>query len=401
MRHSLNEGRREYVRLCNYLCSKCGTVLKGWCELDPDRMMHLVEKDFDNALRRIGFELGDKFSFKALWNYLDHQEHHSTHITVSVMHFDPNAAIEIAEFKSWCHSRAGMRCIREFQELTSAGDLKIDFDVLVAIIRQSGFRGGLRVLFQMMDRQNDGMIRPSDIHFYNRFDPPSFLSNEPNDEILEQFRTRLIDKFDDEPIRAWCTGLCQGRGSMRLCWRDFVVTYIKEAERTHHHSHSAARKMMADAASCWRSMDPELQGWVSVRRFSEQAFVSLLSFKQWCEKHHGSVSKAFQYMDDHSDGCVDAKRMRKFTAGGEVQDVDMLFFGLDQRGRGHLKEDDVQFLEEWDLDWEEEEGPLPQFRRKDRKSNFHRHTRGSAFFGNNMRASVTQRESTVMGSVRE
>lgn len=331
--------------------------------------MHLTEKDFEKALNFIGFHFPDKFAFKALWSYLDHQEHQTPYLTVSVVQFDPKAAIEIAEFKNWCQSRAGMKCIREFQELTAAGDFKIDFEVVLAICRGLGFRGSLKVLFQMMDTENDGMVRPSDIHFYERWTPPSYLLSEPNPACLEQFRNRLIDKYDDEPIRAWCSGLCQGRGQMRLNWRDFFIMYVKEAEkhtmaarnRSHHQAHSMARKVLADAASCWRAMDPELQGWVSVRTFSESAFLSLLSFKLWCEKHHGSVCKAFRYMDEHSDGCVDAKRMRKFTAGGEVHDVDCLFFGLDQRGRGHLKEEDIQFLEEWNLAWEADEKPLPQF----------------------------------------
>lgn len=383
LRENLNIGHRQFKKLKEELIQKFGNPIRGWCELDKKMKMHLTQADLIRALTNAGITsidldsrgpagmMGMSSPIHSLWTYLDRENHG----TISFLEFDPQAALEVSEFKTWMLSRAGKKAMGEFQDLAEAGDLKIDFEVLLAICVQKGYKGSLKTLFQMLDEDRDGMCRPSAVPLFENWKPSQYLFESPNESLLEKFKERVSTYFHDEPVKAWCIGMCVNR-VMRMCWRDFEVTYLKVSQNQGERGSwklgmssggakegkgiSAARKLKAEACSVWRTLDKDLKGWVSLRAFDETAFECLLSFKQWAERYHGTIAKAFRFMEEESGGRLDAKGLRKFTAGGEVQNVDMLFFGLDE-GKGFLMEQDLTFLEEWDLDWELEEGPLPDF----------------------------------------
>merc|ERR1719421_898723 len=100
-------------------------------------------------------------------------------------------------------------------------------------------------------------------------------------------------------------------------------------------------------------MDPELTGWFSLRDFDSHIFDIVREFKRWTKENYDTIPGIFSAIDDDGNGRLSWQELSG-AVGGVVPDLATLFHGLDPKGRGIWFEQDVVFVDEWDLDWEQE-----------------------------------------------
>mmetsp|Transcript_83710 Transcript_83710/g.148076 ORF Transcript_83710/g.148076 Transcript_83710/m.148076 type:complete len:230 (+) Transcript_83710:1-690(+) len=131
----------------------------------------------------------------------------------------------------------------------------------------------------------------------------------------------------------------------------------------------------AEVAAAWRVMDKECAGFIYLRNWDMDSHQHLKEFKNWCDKTHGSVLNAYRVLDGSGTGAssnakLSVSELKRCAAGADgcKADLQLLFEGLDASNAMSLSENDIKFLDTWDLAWEEwvEEAALKKQRQHER-----------------------------------
>merc|ERR1712060_107773 len=116
-----------------------------------------------------------------------------------------------------------------------------------------------------------------------------------------------------------------------------------------------------ELAAVWRALDEDCSGWVALREWDPPCFEALAKFKIYADQMHGGpcmrdgAVSAFHNLDVNNSGRLSVWELRQITRGPDAYtgDVEILFTSLDTNNTGKLMEDDVKFIDAWDLAWEE------------------------------------------------
>merc|ERR1712061_569688 len=88
-------------------------------------------------------------------------------------------------------------------------------------------------------------------------------------------------------------------------------------------------------------------------------FRAVSEFKRWADRVHGGVMPCFRHLDSstNSNGKLSKWEFAKILVQPECYggDVDFLFENFDVNNVGKLTEDDVKFLDYWDISQEDME----------------------------------------------
>lgn len=201
-----------------------GSAVQCWKALDDNADMTVSRAEFFKGLADLKYP-GD---VKALWRMLDRD--HSN--TVSFLHFDPEAAMDLAMFKQWVAGvfgsvedlgkaldtdRNGKLDLDEFKECCEKHNFQPKSRV-VAIFRTIGYLG-------KMDEEGNVLLRS--MIFLDHWDVPEYLIAQPDDAGAEWWKQVLLAKYKGNAMAAW-RKLLDKDGSMRLNFLDFK-TALKAA----------------------------------------------------------------------------------------------------------------------------------------------------------------------------
>mmetsp|Transcript_48037 Transcript_48037/g.114152 ORF Transcript_48037/g.114152 Transcript_48037/m.114152 type:complete len:787 (-) Transcript_48037:155-2515(-) len=155
------------------LIAKFGNFVKAWrTALDKDNSNCCSWREFIDAARLLKF----KGEIGAAWLALD--EDLSGYITLKEL--DADAHHILVEFKRWTESEFGS--IRNaFKVLDSDGSNELNFREFRAAVRDYGFDGDVKCLFQSLDQEYQGSLRFNEMAFLDDWEVDSVADDNPED----------------------------------------------------------------------------------------------------------------------------------------------------------------------------------------------------------------------------
>merc|ERR1719384_2315896 len=112
--------------------------------------------------------MGYRGNVAALWRYLDRDG--SRHITIQEV--DASSAVLLAEFKLLVNDMFGGSIPKMIEALDANRSNKIFKDEFTGVMRNLGYRGPVKRLFDILSRQQLGFLAPQDMTFLERWEPP-------------------------------------------------------------------------------------------------------------------------------------------------------------------------------------------------------------------------------------
>lgn len=169
-----------------------------------------------------------------------------------------------------------------------------------------------------------------------------------------------VDSYAEVDMVGWSRGEALGdaaHGNALKAWFRILDTEqnMKVTFRRFKTQLSRLQKLQEEdsSAQVWRAWDPDCTGYLFLRRFHPDSHEAAARLKRWAAKYGGVVKFISQLESLHG-------RVTKVTFRKALVDVlehpatDLLFEGLDVGDTGHLGEQDVRFLDRWDLALEDE-----------------------------------------------
>lgn len=197
------------------------------------------------------------------------------------------------------------------------------------------------LVFSSLDSYGCGLIMRSDLEWLDKWKPPEWLHAEPDPEAWSNLKGLLI-RIYRYPIHAW-RRLLDRDSCGKVSWEDFKAACSK-------------LRFRARVAGCWRAIDTDLVGFITLSEYDPQSAMLLGSFKDWAENTYGSVEQCFRQLED-AGGLVcysDLKRACHKTKW--VGDVRAVFESMEAEtrktnslGQRAVCFADAAFLDVWDF----------------------------------------------------
>lgn len=339
---------RGYEVLCEFMDfahRRFGNSIRTWFQLDPEVTLRLGEKQFLRRCDEIGFQ-GNTL---AMFKYLDSA---GTGV-ITLLDFDPPVAIILAKFKQLMESTFGT-ITESFAYLDENSSGKLYKDEFVKQIRALGYKGPAARLHDLLDRQGFGVITLPEMVFLKAWQPPQYLFSEANAESLKAVKGAL--RFMHNTILSGWRKVMDVDSNMRVSWVEFATSCRGINWRSLPSAVSSAFPKTLEELTCaWRAVDVNCSGWIALREFDFVSWKALSDFKRWADRTHGGCLHAFRAMDNSgytSNGKLSLGELKRGTKGYYAGDFELLFDGLDIGNTGSLTENEVKFLDYWDVDFE-------------------------------------------------
>lgn len=358
-RHSvMQRGFQAWQEFQSFAIRRFGNPVRLWFAMDPEENMKIGEMQFARACEEMGY----RGNVAALWRYLDRDG--TQHVTLKEV--DAASSVLLAEFKFLISQVFGGSVTRTVEVLDANRSNRIFKAEFVAALRELGYQGPAKRLFDLLARQSLGFMAPSDLAFLEKWDPPPYLFSKPDAEGLRHFQEALLSVHANT-LQVWVKSLDRDK-NMRVSWQEFRST----CSRLHLVTPKVQNTLKKDAqiAAIWRALDMECSGWVSLREYDRRSFDVLSQFKRWLDQAcGGSAAQALRTStkmakdDDIDDigakpvpnGGTTRHAMKHMLhkSGFSKEAASILCDGLDVKDCGVLTEADLKFLEKWDLAWED------------------------------------------------
>lgn len=284
-------GQEQYSQFTKWCTRKFGSIVRFWRMIDTDGNMTISRTEFFSQLAAMKYP-GDT---KELWRLLDRDHSNS----LSFLHFDPESALMIANFKRSANAMFGS-ITTLCQTIDADHSGKLSFSEFIEGCKKYNLddvRGSLWCIFKMFGlctESGDPSINVKDIAFLDTWECPEYLLVQPDFEGLERFKGFLVRRHRGNPIRAWRRDL-DVDGSMRVNWLEFKQACSKVQHQTHE---------KVNIGGVWRAFDQNLSGWLSLGEFDSTSHEVLVRFKRMAEQEAGTVSNYVEQMDNKKGGDV-------------------------------------------------------------------------------------------------
>eukprot|EP00746_Dinoflagellata_sp_MGD_P058853 gnl/MRDRNA2_/MRDRNA2_251447_c0_seq1.p1 gnl/MRDRNA2_/MRDRNA2_251447_c0~~gnl/MRDRNA2_/MRDRNA2_251447_c0_seq1.p1 ORF type:complete len:360 (-),score=75.88 gnl/MRDRNA2_/MRDRNA2_251447_c0_seq1:179-1183(-) len=257
--------------------------------------------------------------------------------SVSFIHFDPVAALDLAELQKWSMEHWG-GIQNAFKALDKDRNGQLSTKEFLAACSQYGFANprAAKTLFRLLDHDESGTLSAHEVLAIDKWKYPPWLTADPDHEAATAFKQMLMKKFEQNPIRAWRRVLDK-KAVMRVSWDTFEI-----AGRSYGMSRD-------NLAKIWKALDDNMSGWLSLNEIWPEAYTLLYSFVKFCQSEYGSVYKAFLKLDDNGNGRLSHSEFRTAATACNFSeaDSDLLFEGLDWQNDGRVEAGEVAFLDKW------------------------------------------------------
>lgn len=336
----LQRGRVVFREFLGHVTRRFGNVVRAWFVLDRMENMRLGQRQFHRGCEEIHFK-GD---VQALWQYLDADGTGC----VGLLELDIRGSLLLASFKRLVEDKFKEGVLEFFEAVDTSQTNRLGRLAFADKLSKLGFKENAQLLFELLDRKGLGCITPDYLEFLARWRLPPYVFAGPSGEVLSVMKKVFADVASGSMLRAW-RKLFDTHGTMRVSWDTFCQRCADLAR-----SRDDFPQQQGDIASAWRAMDEHCKGWIGLREFDAKSFEALSEFKRWADRQHGSVVRAFHFLDT-SNARLSEGELRRATKGrdGCKADMELLFDGLDTGNAWVLTEQDVKFIDEWDLEWED------------------------------------------------
>eukprot|EP00746_Dinoflagellata_sp_MGD_P143032 gnl/MRDRNA2_/MRDRNA2_75904_c0_seq1.p1 gnl/MRDRNA2_/MRDRNA2_75904_c0~~gnl/MRDRNA2_/MRDRNA2_75904_c0_seq1.p1 ORF type:complete len:626 (-),score=115.22 gnl/MRDRNA2_/MRDRNA2_75904_c0_seq1:64-1941(-) len=328
---------REFVVFYHWCMQRFGNLTRCWRTLDKDLNMRITRTEFLASLQDQHFRGNAQLIFTLL------DRDHSGNLMY--YHFDPTGALDLAEIACWAKNNFGSMQ-KAFKKLDADGNGKLTLQEFSSGASAKGLNAGpMQGFFNMLDMDRDQKVTLAECKFLDSWLCPQWLNATPDVESARHFTDALLLKYKSNGILAWRQGLDLD-GNMRVSWDEFekAVQYHPDLSKMNY-------------AGVWRVYDENLSGWLSLREFNPKAHKLLVMFKSYCLTNHGTLKDAFAFIDANGNQVVSRKELAVVgrELGLDDGDVDILFYGLDLDGCGHVTLSMLKYLDRWDIEAEQED----------------------------------------------
>jgi len=338
----LVKGYKALQEFINYAYARFGNPVRMWFKLDPQENMKLGERQFLRGCESINFT----GNAAALWKYIDSDQ--SGSITILELHAP--SAVMLAKFKEFIQP-AGTSMEEAFCKLDGNQSMRIYKDEFVRRMRELEFEGPVNRLFELLDRNVRCFIALEDFYFFDKWQPPPYIFVEPSFEGLKRMKEVFIETKGNL-LAAWRKALDRD-GTMRISWDEWRHACSELLLKT---GALGLPRTVDEVAAVWRAMDEDCSGWIAMREWDPESFAVVAEFKRWAERNHGGVVKAFKALDGSANCKLSEGELKKAARGpdGVKGDLELFFDGLRVNSSTWvLTENEVKFLDDWDLEWED------------------------------------------------
>ncbi|CAE7836211.1 unnamed protein product [Symbiodinium sp. CCMP2592] len=315
-----------------FMRKKHGNLIRAWRQdLTVNDAMSIAKVKFLREAAKLGFSR----DAKDLWRALDKDESG----TASVDELDPVGAETLAHFKVWVDTEFGgiRNAFRQIDEDNTKSITIKEFD---KALRNFNFPRQSKALFQMLDKDANGKLEMEDLIFLEKWQPLEFLLMAPDHQAKQEFRELLLAKMG-KYLKAW-KRILDKDATNRCNWYEFQDACKEIGFR-------------GNMGGAWRAFDEDLSGYITLKELDEQASAVLLGFRRWAIQEFGSVRQLFQIFDKDGSNSLSFLEwrgaLRVYGYDGPSRE---LFQALDVDQEGTLSMKEVDFLDDWDLDLEEE-----------------------------------------------
>jgi len=343
-KHLLQKGCVALQEFQTFSNRRYGNPVRVWFLLDQEANMKIGEKQFARRCLEIGF----RGNIPALWRYMDSDQTG----TITLTELSARSAIQLARFKRIIRERFRDCAQDAFQYLDDNHSNRVNRPEFVQKIKALGYEESASRLFDLLDRRGLGFVVASDMAFLDVWRPPPYTFCTPDCEGQQRLKAAMRELYQS-PLKAWRRVLDRD-SSMRISWDEFKKG-CKELYRTAEKVGDATLpKTDHEIAAVWRAFDRDCSGWLGLKEFDEEAFNAVAEFKRWAERAHGGVVRAFHSLDLSKNNKLSLKELSCAGKGedGCKGDLALLFDGLDLNNSRVLQEEDIRFLDRWDLEWE-------------------------------------------------
>jgi len=353
----MKKGHDALVEFIDFTKRRIGNPVRTWFQLDPEETLRIGEKQFMRRCEEIGF----RGNLPSLWRYIDSDSTGS----ITLLELDAPCAIVLADFKNLVAGHFGNAAAAfKFFDANKSG--RIGKSEFLLQMKELGYQGNAGKLHDLLDRSGLGHVHTSDIGFLDKWQPVPYLFAQYNWKGLQRLKDALIFQHNSL-LRAWRKALDKD-STMRISWDEFYqacVAVPQGRERLEPQYLEGLPQTADQIAGCWRALDQDCSGWIALREFDKESFQALASFKRWADESHGGVVNAFRNLDTANAKLSEAE-LKKAARGekGFKGDFELLFDGLDVNNANQLTENDVKFLDSWDLAWEDWEHETKMRRKK-------------------------------------
>jgi len=310
-------------------------------------------------------DLAWKNDSKALWNILN-RDHMNI---ISLFHYAPEAAFDLAEFKIWAKSRYGS-VSAAYRIIDADRSGKVTFEEFSSVLKREGVPANLarnlRLLFSLL---NDGaggggrVLLESEVVFLDTWQLPDYFWAEVDlEHTLAPFRSAIGSRSLRNPLIAW-RRFFDKDGSMKVNYSEFA-TACKRLVGEGLTEAAPARGL----GVLYRSIDRSCAGWISLRHWDADMYLLLSRFTSWAREQFGRVSKCVAAWEKKkNEGCGFKPFSRGIQPlGFTCKEVEELFEGLSMERvtydeisestiAGKVTQNELIFLDTWDADKQLEE----------------------------------------------
>lgn len=347
---TLQKGFHALLDFLQFGARKFGNAVRLWFAIDPEENMKIAEKQFARACEDIGF----RGNIVALWRHLNRDGSGQ----VSLIDVDSQAAILLADFKVLLDAEFDNSLEKFMKYVDLSKSNRVAKEQFVQAMHKLPFQGSAKRLFDLLCRFNSGAIYLKDLQFLHKWTPPIYLFSTGDQLGLDNLLGSLRELHQDNMLRAWFKSMDTDQ-TMRVSWTKFNLACARIPRQGRFAN--LLPKTDKEIAAVWRTLDEDCSGWIALREFDQDVHEAASAFKNWCHKTHGGIAKFVAKVErvDQGGQKVSKTAFRKALVQHGVvtaQQANMLFDGLDIADTGLLGEQDVKFLDKWDLVWEEWEG---------------------------------------------
>eukprot|EP00931_Biecheleriopsis_adriatica_P042241 TRINITY_DN24084_c0_g1_i1.p1 TRINITY_DN24084_c0_g1~~TRINITY_DN24084_c0_g1_i1.p1 ORF type:complete len:633 (-),score=110.18 TRINITY_DN24084_c0_g1_i1:68-1966(-) len=348
----LKRGFQALMEFLQFTNRGSGNPVRTWFIMDPEANMKMGARQFERKCMEMGF----RGNIPALWKYIDRKGDG----VVSLLELHPQSANELARFKLLIKQRFKDSAENAFRFLDVNRSGRLNRVLFQARLQGIKYNGKAAKLFEYLDRDGLGHLTVHSFSFFDTWRLPLYTYHEPDQRKFNAVKDKLLEVYQ-HPLRAWRK--IEKEGSLTLAFETFrgvchdlllngvqgVTGLPANFPRTD-----------ADVAGAWRCLDQDGVGYARLRHWDMRSHETLVEFKEWADRVHGSVVAAFHNLDvggaaGSSNAKLSENELKACTRGPDPckADMEFLFDGLDVGGNWSLTEPDVRFLDYWDVEWEE------------------------------------------------
>jgi len=168
-----------------------------------------------------------------------------------------------------------------------------------------------RHVWSLLDWECSGSIGYKDIKFLEQWSPDEWLMEEKSEKEAEAFRTFVIAKYKNHPVKAWRAAI-DTDGSGMATWIEFK---------------QAAEKLnfQGNIAQAFLGLDQQGLGFLTLGSIDQKSADALATFRRWCYAVHGGVMLAFKALDDDDSGSLTKKEfvnaLKESSFKGNAEEV--------------------------------------------------------------------------------